>query len=108
MIRPSLWNAIRKLETPGPHERRLLHVTRFIDRHGRARVYVRNPNTKRKKSIALTGVSMARLSPLHAPGPASWGDDFTGGAILMPLVSALAPPEIAALGRLSEEAGSAS
>jgi hypothetical protein len=33
----------------------LLHVTRFIDRHGRERVYVRNPNNaKRKKSIPLT------------------------------------------------------
>jgi hypothetical protein len=35
----------------------LLHVTRFIDRHGRERVYVRNPNAKRKKSIALTATT---------------------------------------------------
>lgn len=57
MIRHSLGTLSASWRHWGPHERRLLHVTRFIDRHGRERVYVRNPNTKRKKSIALTGAT---------------------------------------------------
>jgi hypothetical protein len=32
----------------------LLHVSRFVDRHRRERIYVRNPSAKKKKSIPLT------------------------------------------------------